>query len=431
MVHPGDDGTDHLPRIQIALGRRPAEEITSIIRDRWKLQSVVIDVLRLLQTTSPCAVVELLSPTTQNVPALWKAVELASVKASELDVDESRIVDSMLRGDSGGRGPFSRLGWIEEVRLWIQRSVPSRHIEFDGTIQQLNGGSSFALMRLGTLSPPAYWLKAAGSPNLHELRITTAIAEFAPDYLPPLIASRMDWNAWISEESGRPIGQCASAVAYERASAAVAELQIKSRSNITSLMHAGCADQRVIVLYHKAAQLIDYLKDAMTKQTSTKATRLEESQIDALETAIRTACAKMLDLYIPDTLIHNDLNAGNILVSDERCVFTDWAEGCIGNPFATLQHLCLQATKQSNNAVTWLPSLKTTFKATWHHVLSERTIDSAFKLAPLLAIVSYLYGRGDWFDTPASRLPTFQGHARALTRHLNKAVQILQQDITH
>jgi hypothetical protein len=42
-----------------------------------------------------------------------------------------------------------------------------------------------------------YWLKATGQPNAHELSITTLLAKLCGSYLPELISSRPEWNAWL------------------------------------------------------------------------------------------------------------------------------------------------------------------------------------------------------------------------------------------
>jgi hypothetical protein len=78
--------------------------------------------------------------------------------------------------------------------------------------------------------------------------------------------------------------------------------------------------------------------------------RLGVHRLRELEFITRDACCAMLNLCIPSTLIHNDFNGGNILLSDSRCVFTDWAEAGIGNPFLTFQHLCAQISRDSNKA---------------------------------------------------------------------------------
>jgi thiamine kinase-like enzyme len=129
----------------------------------------------------------------------------------------------------------------------------------------------------------------------------------------------------------------------------------------------------------------------------------------------------MLNLCIPSTLIHNDFNGGNILLSDSRCVFTDWAEAGIGNPFLTFQHLCAQISRDSNKADVWLPLVRSAYKRIWRQWLTETQIDQAFALMPILAIVSYLYGRGTWLDSPRREDEHLQAYRRSLARYMDRA----------
>jgi Ser/Thr protein kinase RdoA (MazF antagonist) len=134
----------------------------------------------------------------------------------------------------------------------------------------------------------------------------------------------------------------------------------------------------------------------------------------------------MQELDIPDTLIHNDINSGNILFDGSRCVFIDWAEAFVGNPFLTFQQLYVQATKGSEEPQIEPHRLAKLYKRQWLDRLSEAKIDRALALAPLLAIASYLYGRGAWLHSPGPSTPTFESFARSLARHIDRAAQAQQ-----
>jgi thiamine kinase-like enzyme len=90
-------------------------------------------------------------------------------------------------------------------------------------------------------------------------------------------------------------------------------------------------------------------------------------------------------INIPDTLIHNDMNPGNILFNGARAVFTDWSEACVGSPFLTFQHLQIQASMADE---TWGSRLKEIYKRHSRAVLDEPQIERAFALSPPLAIPS-------------------------------------------
>ncbi len=108
----------------------------------------------------------------------------------------------LLPGNTQGRGPFSKVGWIEVAQDWIRDSVLDRVVEFSEDVRRLNASGSFALVRFGTLRGPAYWLKATGVPNVHEFQVTQTLSRYWPEFLPPFVAARTDWNAWVTEEVG-------------------------------------------------------------------------------------------------------------------------------------------------------------------------------------------------------------------------------------
>jgi aminoglycoside phosphotransferase (APT) family kinase protein len=125
---------------------------------------------------------------------------------------------------------------------------------------------------------------------------------------------------------------------------------------------------------------------------------------------------------IPDTLLHNDMNTGNILVNGTRAVFTDWAEACVGNPFVTFQHLRIQAEREDATH-TWSPSLTALYKQHWRTLLGESQIEEAFALVPPLAIASYLCGRDMSFSASYRNDTRAHSYARSLARHMDRAAQ--------
>jgi aminoglycoside phosphotransferase (APT) family kinase protein len=131
----------------------------------------------------------------------------------------------------------------------------------------------------------------------------------------------------------------------------------------------------------------------------------------------------MQELDVPNALIHNDINGGNILLRGTNCIFTDWAEACIGNPFLTFQHLCAQISRDSEHAGAWLPQVKHAYKKAWIECLTEAQIDLAFALMPILGITSYLYGRGTWLNSTRRDDQHFQSYSRSLARYMDRAAR--------
>jgi aminoglycoside phosphotransferase (APT) family kinase protein len=162
--------------------------------------------------------------------------------------------------------------------------------------------------------------------------------------------------------------------------------------------------------------VISFLIEAMARQTSTKADPLSTIRLLELGQFLDNACARQAELDLPDTLVHNDLNTGNILWDGKKCVFTDWCEAAIGNPFLSCERLC-----QLN--LVHAECVRNAYRECWSERLSMERINEAIVLGPLLAVYACLYGRGDWLNNTREVRPNFESYARSLARHMDRAAR--------
>jgi hypothetical protein len=411
-------GRFRLPRIAISRWTRQADKLQQAIYETWSTRAIILDFLPPRRDAEQCVVAEILS---SAPPESLIAGSIDELDDAEIYSEEQNVIDDILDGNARSRGQFSRIGWIWEAREWLSTEV-RRGSYFTEHVRQFNASGTFALVRFGTSKGPAYWFKATGGLNKHELALAAMLSKLFPRYLPPLVAAREDWNAWVTEDAGQPIQESFTLPALEQATAALAELQIKSTGHIGSLLLAGCFDQRMTILKANVFRLMGFLEEAMERQRSTRMPRLEKRRLREIGSMVENACDRVLELHIPDALIHNDISPSNILFDGSRCVFTDWAEGHIGNPFLTFQRI-LEQVARGERTGGWCGRLAAIYKQKWRVLLTESQIDSALALAPLLAIVSYLYGRGTWLNTPLREENRFQSYSRSLARHMDRAAR--------
>jgi hypothetical protein len=408
-----------LPRVSIPGWIRPAAEIQKVIRDRWNLKVVILDFLYRSDGLPGCVVAQLRSA--EGVED-WVPVRLDHLCSQELTDLERAIIEAISSGDAGRRGVFSRVGWVDEAIDWMRQKVGS-DVRFTGEVEQHNASGTFALLRFGTQDKQAYWLKATGEPNIHELEITATLAEICPECLPPLIATRRDWNAWIMEDAGEPIDLNVNGTFLENAVTSMAKLQKATLGHTDRLLAMGATDQRMRVLCGHIGETIAFLEEAMERQTSTKVPRVTASRLRELGAILENACCVMEELAIPDTVIHNDLNPANILVRNDTCVFTDWSETCVGNPFITFQQFLTMLTRAHGSKEATPLKLEETDRRLWLDILAPWKIDVAFVLIPLLAPFSCLYGRGSWLQSAQRYDAHVEGYARSLARYIDRAAQ--------
>lgn len=420
-----DRGTFCLPRIVIPKWTRPVEELADAIYEKWQLRSFMVDFLADESGYTTCAVAEVRAGRGNYTDVGLVPVEAYRIGAADLTSCQRETLEEILRGDSARRAPVSHIGWVDEAMEWIRAALCDASVEFTDQTRQLNACGPFALVRFQTKRGPAYWLKAVGEPNTHEFTITTYLAENCPTYLAPLICARADWNAWVMEEAGQPLPIPISVLQVQQVVARIAEMQRALVGKAPELLSSGCVDHCIQALEAHIEDLFAYLEEAMCRQVSTRVPRIEKRRMRELEGLLREGCSRMAQLGIPDTLIHSDLNRGNILVSGCRCVFADWCEAYVGNPFLIIEQLCALVARKEGDSLPAIHRVRAHYGTCWRDFFTDYQTDQALRLAPLLAALSSLYGRGSWLTSRQREDPYFQSHVRSLTRYMDRAAKNL------
>ena len=408
-----------LPRVNVVKWERITKQIIDLVRCKWGMNTIVLDIVNTISGL-PCAVLEVRNDSCRyNKQGLYPT-DIDHITEELLDAETRKSLESIRNGEITQRGPFSRVGWVDEAASWIVASLGQSTRTINCDIDQFNASGHFAFVRFSETRGTSVWLKAVGVPNEHEFEVTLALSECVGDYLPTVIAMRRDWNAWLMEDAGHDIDP-SDDQQVESAIHNLARLQRASIPHIGRFRTAGCSEQNLRVLNGSVPQIINYLDEAMSLQTSHKVAPLSSRRLFEIGAILQAACDRMETLGIPDTLIHNDINPGNILVDGERCLFTDWSEGHIGNPFLTFQQLRVQVFRDDPKG-TRAGYCEQLYRLHWRDLLCDSDIDRAFAMVPALAVLSYLYGRGNWLNSSGRRDPESQSYSRSLARHLDRAV---------
>ncbi|HUD55250.1 MAG TPA: hypothetical protein VMR02_08485 [Terracidiphilus sp.] len=419
-------GAVELPVVSIPQRERPAEQLTIQIEERWNIKTIVLDILEGSGSKAPCAVIEVRTSSWDFECEGFCTVQPDKIGDALLADSQRRSLRTILQGTNVDGFAFSRIGWIEDAQLWIQSSVTDHRVIFSGDIRQLNGGGAFCLLRLGTQTGAAYWIKGVGEPNVHEFAVTGYLAKHCPDYLPGVVAMRSDWNAWTMEEFGSSLHHSDSLDDFKRAVYRLAGLQMQLTGKSDELLAAQCADHRTRVLNSHIDDIIEYLDGAMHRQTSAKALPLSSSRLHEIRTTLHDACFALEDLRIPDSIMHGDISPGSILGNGNTCVFTDWCEACVGCPFITFEQLCVHAARKAGESESWIGSLKRIYRSCWIDFLTEHQIDRALQIVPLVSVLSYLCGRGEWLHASQRNEPAFLSHSRSLARHMDRIARNIE-----
>ncbi len=412
------DTTCPIPRVSVPEKTRTAQFLTNTLQKQWGHGFVAIDFLPNKEGLGPLAVLEVRSQSRDFHVTGLRVAELSELQ-DEITTEELSIVDRMLVGDTEGRGIFSRIGWIDDTQKWMRQSLGEPNLHFNQNIQQIHAGGSFTLLRLQTQSGVGYWLKAVAAPNLAELPVTRLLSRLCAGFVPCVIATRDDWNAWVMEEAGIPLENCFGQAELEESARSLAELQIRTIPHIGDLLDAGCHDLRTPVLRKLLPSLVQYLKEAMARQTSTKVLPVPPSQLERLCLLLDRAAQNIEALAVPDTVIHNDMNLGNILINNSNAVFIDWSTACVGNPFLTFHHLQAYAA-ESEQFCRWMPRLRQIYAKRWNGIIQKEKIARVIALSGPLAIASYIIGRDPSLSSSSISPDHVESYTRSLTRTMNR-----------
>src|SRR5713226_3661123 len=425
-----------LPRTEIPSRQRPAEQLTAAIRKSFELETYCLFLPSTLSSveTRSNASYAVMESVKQNDPApagtYWMP---AGVFDRCCDAEEARGVkealgelNSYVTGEKPG--PFGRAGWLRELFHWAEEQVVPLGLRLTGNFRQLNASPTFSLIRLETNSV-ALWFKATGKPNEHELAIALSLARLFPRHVPRILGIHLAWNGWLSAEApGIQLDEIADYAAWERAAESLAELQISSIGKCSELLEGKCKDLRLARLGELIDPFLARMGELMAAQEKRSPAPLSKSELVSLREALEEACELLESFHLPDTLGHVDFNPGNILVSPDRCVFLDWAEGCVSNPFLTFEYLRQHIERGSLREPAAGARIDAAYLRPWQAFFSPEELRRAMAIAPLVAVFAYAVASDRWRSPETHRDSAAAGYLRGLTRRMyREAIHVAER----
>ena len=279
------------------------------------------------------------------------------------------------------RPPWARLGWLDDVRAWLEPELRRLGRSLRG-IEQVKQWSISSILRVQTDGPDSYFKVSARLPLfVEEGPVTAMLARRFPGYVPEPLA--------VDEERGWMLLSAFDEVVGWKAPLEVrcdvlerfAGLQRRSAEQADELVAAGCLDRRLEVL---ATQI-----DPLLANPGAVA-RLRADEIEELERHVpvfREACRRLADAGLPPTLVHGDLHVGNVARNGGELVYFDWTDACVAHPFIDLLSLQWERDEASRTA------LLDAYLRGWDGVESPQRLRAAASLAaiviPLHHAVSY------------------------------------------
>jgi len=114
-----------------------------------------------------------------------------------------------------------------------------------------------------------------------------------------------------------------------------AQMQRASTAHVREILGFGTPDHRAPALVKGFAEAVAN-EPALSAGRQDRITEDERRALVGLRPRLNDALAALAALGIDDTLQHDDLHHGNVLVRDGRAVVFDWGDACVSQPFLTL-----------------------------------------------------------------------------------------------
>ena len=427
-----------LPSVQIPRWERVAENLTAVLKRDWGCDAVCLFTLEgspedHSSNEDHCEVMECWRDGRINSETEWTAICSLGASSFLREADFrtlQRCLHQLARYEGDASSPFARMGWLESLRNWTSGVIHPLGLEVIDSLRQFNAGPAFNLIRFETTGP-AVWLKAVGEPNLREFPITLKLAELFPRFMPEILATRPEWNGWLSREAeGQNLGEAKDVEPWERAAANLAKLQIESISSSESLLPLGAHDLRLDALLSAIDPFFDLVARLMDRQPKIPPAILSREELSLTRILVDDALTMLAHLGIPTTLGHLDLNPWNIIVSTDGCVFLDWVEAYVGQPFFSFEYLLEHFRRNREDNAQFESCVTSAYKTPWQEFLSDDCIGEALALAPLAAAFAYAVGGDTWKDDERLRDPKIAGYFRSLARRMNREALRLERRST-
>ena len=318
---------------------------------------------------------------TLNADSFLSAGEFAAVDALLTKLETART--------RGATEPFLEPDWFRKARNWIERSLRPHSLHLTGEFRQLNASPTFSLIRFETTGSPI-WFKAVGEPNVREWGLTLALSRSCPQFLPSILASKRNWNAWLSLDApGKSLVTKGGIDFWEVAASSLANFQIQSMNDSEHLLKAGGRDVRVEKLLLLVEPFFQFAADCTGRAPLQRSDNLKLLELADLKEIIQDALQEIESLHLVDSVGHMDLNPSNIFCTSERAIFLDWAEGFVGNPLFSFEYL-LQHFRQTFARA---PSLEERFRNAYLKPLRDLVppehLKQIISLLPLAALFGY------------------------------------------
>jgi hypothetical protein len=281
---------------------------------------------------------------------------------------------------------------VAEVESWTREACRSLDISVAGPIERIHLEPWSSVFRVPTLGDAVY-VKCCGPTQRHEPRLTALLHREFPGLVTQVLALHPDRPWMLVAEGGRKIRDVYSGDAFLRAWRDVlpryAQLQRDATPHVDEIIGFGTPDHRAAPLVAAFADVLAN-EPTLTGERSDRLTDDERRALTALRPKLVDALRALDSLGIDDTLQHDDLHHGNVLVHHGQLLLFDWGDACVSHPFLSLAVTLRFAAQATHHAVDdpEILALRDAYLEPWSDRGSAAELRSAAELGRRIGEVS-------------------------------------------
>jgi len=236
-------------------------------------------------------------------------------------------------------------------------------------------------------------VKCCGPTQAHEPRLTALLHREFPGLVNEVLALHPAQPWMLIAEGGKKIRDAYSGDEFLRVWRDVlpryAQMQRAATTHVREILGFGTPDHRATPLVAGLGEAVAN-EPALSADRSDRITEDERRALVALRPKLSDALGALAALGIEDTLQHDDLHHGNVLVHDGRAVVFDWGDACVSHPFLTLAVTLRFAAAATKQAVHDPPivALRDAYLEPWSDRASTQELREAAELGRRIGEVS-------------------------------------------
>jgi hypothetical protein len=288
------------------------------------------------------------------------------------------------------RPAWSCRGWFREAEAWILIQLEQANYHVKSAVELVRTWGISCVLRVYTDHGLVYFKVASSLPLFsHEPMLMQALSREHADLIPAPLAIDVKRRYMLLPDLGPSLRTSNNNnTIYEATMLALAQIQISYIGRTDDLAAIGCLDRR---LKHLITQIDPLFAD---DENLGPLTDEEKKSLRAYIPRLKDLIDQLGKQPIPPTLIHGDLNVGNVAIGDGQPHFFDWTDGGISHPFFDLITLLDEMIPSENGQVLETRLLNVYFEQ-WTQIAPLAQLHEIWRIAEPLAslhqAVSYQY----------------------------------------